>query len=76
MKRLMFALMVACVVYHLPFDWRSQAAFEIGWRGVLRIRIGIGSLTAPRAAASARRFRTIVVVFLRAFLSDVSYYEE
>lgn len=58
MKRRTVALIVLCVVYHLPLLWRNQAALLMGCLGVFRASTGIGSdeAVAPRWAASARRF--------------------
>jgi hypothetical protein len=57
-KRRTVALIVLCVVYHLPLLWRNQAALLMGCLGVFRTRIGTGSdeAVAVRWAASARRF--------------------
>lgn len=56
-KRRTVALIVLCVMYHLPLLWRSQAALLMGCLGVFRTRIGTGSdeAVAVRWAASARR---------------------
>lgn len=60
-KRRTVALIVLCVVYHLPLLWRNQAALLMGCLGVFRTRIGTGSdeAVAVRWAASARRFLII-----------------
>lgn len=57
-KRRTVALIVLCVVYHLPLLWRNRAALLMGCLGVFRTSTGTGSdeAVAARWAASARRF--------------------